>query len=131
MVLTLSLNSNFEPCCQSRVVANKRLNIKALTVKTGILAGAACAVLTVLSAPATAATTPEVPIRAPAGSVAPAVDAFYASRGGAPLWLRSGSNSLAANELIGILQRAPLDGLASGPALALQAQLLAARASIG
>ena len=41
------------------------------------------------------------------------------------------TNSSAANELMGILQRAPLDGLASGPALALQAQSLAARASTG
>ncbi len=92
----------------------------------------ACAALSVLPAPAAAAATPEVPA-APAwnGSVEQAVDAFYASRGGAPLWLRSGTNSSAANELIGILQRAPLDGLASGPALALQAQSLAARASTG
>ena len=63
--------------------------------------------------------------------MAEAVDAFYASRGGAPLWLRGGGNSSAANELIGILQRAPLDGFASGPALALQAQMLAGRASTG
>ena len=100
-------------------------------MKTGMLAGA-CAALTVLSAPAAAAATPEVPAVAPSnGSVEQAVDAFYASRGGAPLWLRGGANSSAANELMGILQRAPLDGLASGPALALQAQSLAARASTG
>jgi murein L,D-transpeptidase YcbB/YkuD len=110
----------------------KRLNSKALIVKTGILAGAACAALMVLSAPAAAAAIPEAPAMASwNGSVGPAVDAFYATRGGAPLWLRSGANSSAANELMGILQRAPLDGLASGPALALQAQSLAARASIG
>jgi L,D-transpeptidase YcbB len=104
-----------------------------LTVKTRILAGAACVALTVLSVPvAAAAATPEVPATAPLnGSVEQAVDAFYASRGGAPLWLRSGPNGPAATELMGILQRAPLDGLASGPALALQAQSLAARASTG
>ncbi len=96
-----------------------------------MLAGV-CAALTVLSAPAAAAAVPEVPAVAPSnGSVEQAVDAFYASRGGAPLWLRGGANSSAANELMGILQRAPLDGLASGPALALQAQSLAARASTG
>jgi murein L,D-transpeptidase YcbB/YkuD len=102
-------------------------------VKTRILAGAACVALTVLSAPVSAAAaTPEAPAMAPwNGSVEQAVDAFYASRGGAALWLRSGSNSSAATELIGILQRAPLDGLASGPALALQAQSLSARASTG
>ncbi|MEO8455435.1 MAG: L,D-transpeptidase family protein [Sphingomicrobium sp.] len=102
-------------------------------MKTRILAGVACAALTVLSVPVAAATaTPETPAMAPwNGSVEQAVDAFYASRGGVPLWLRSGSNSSAASELIGILQRAPLDGLASGPALALQAQSLSARASTG
>lgn len=102
-------------------------------MKTRILAGVACAALTILSMPvAAAAATPEVPATAPwNGSVEQAVDAFYASRGGAALWLRSGSNSSAANEVIGILQRAPLDGLASGPALALQAQSLSARASTG
>lgn len=60
-----------------------------------------------------------------------AVNAFYASRGGAPLWLRSGANSAAASELIGILDRAPLDGLNSGPALAAQAQDLIVQAQSG
>jgi murein L,D-transpeptidase YcbB/YkuD len=60
-----------------------------------------------------------------------AVDAFYASRGGAPLWLRSGASSNAARELVGVLQRSPLDGLDSGPALAAQAQALIGRAEGG
>jgi murein L,D-transpeptidase YcbB/YkuD len=59
-----------------------------------------------------------------------AVGAFYASRNNAPLWLRAGGES-AAREMIGILQRAPLDGLASGPALAAEAQSLLARAQAG
>ena len=60
-----------------------------------------------------------------------AVDAFYASRHGAPLWLRSGADSGAARSLIGALERAPLDGFGSGPALAARARVLLARAAGG
>lgn len=102
-------------------------------MKIRLLAGAACAALLGLSVPVSAATSPELP--RVATQVSPtavqAVDAFYASRGGAPLWLRSGANSPAANELIGILERAPLDGLNSGPALAAQAQDLIVQAQSG
>jgi murein L,D-transpeptidase YcbB/YkuD len=59
------------------------------------------------------------------------VSAFYASRHGAPLWLHSGGDSGAARALIGILDRAQLDGLESGPALASQAQSLLMRAQAG
>src|SRR2546430_7286725 len=94
-----------------------------------MLAGAVCAALTVLAAPSSAAAlTPGAGISV--SPVGQAVDAFYASRRGAPLWLRGGGNS-GANELMAILQRAPLDGLASGPALALQAQMLIGRANTG
>jgi murein L,D-transpeptidase YcbB/YkuD len=131
MALTLSFNSIFEPCRHCGVMGAEKLNAKVLTMKTAMLAGASV-VLTVLFAPAAAAATPDVPaVGAWNGSVEPAVDAFYASRRGAPLWLRNGPNSSAANELIGVLQRAPLDGLASGPALALQAQSLVGTASTG
>jgi murein L,D-transpeptidase YcbB/YkuD len=97
------------------------------------LAGAACAALMGLSMPASAATTPELPGAAiqVSPSAAQAVHAFYANRGGAPLWLRSGADSTAARELIGILDRAPLDGLDNGPMLAAQAQALLARAQSG
>jgi murein L,D-transpeptidase YcbB/YkuD len=86
-----------------------------------------------LSLPALAATTPELPGAAiqVSPSAAQAVQAFYANRGGAPLWLRSGADSTAARELIGILDRAPLDGLDNGPMLAAQAQALLARAQSG
>jgi murein L,D-transpeptidase YcbB/YkuD len=60
-----------------------------------------------------------------------AIDAFYASRGGALVWFRSGADSGAARELIGILDRSSLDGLENGPALAAQAQALIARAQAG
>jgi murein L,D-transpeptidase YcbB/YkuD len=97
------------------------------------LAGAACAALMGLSLPALAATTPELPGAAiqVSPSAAQAVQAFYANRGGAPLWLHSGADSTAARELIGILDRAPLDGLDNGPMLAAEAQALLARAQSG
>jgi murein L,D-transpeptidase YcbB/YkuD len=104
-----------------------------LKVITRFLAGAASAALLVLSAPASAAAaSPELPaasIVSPAATQA--VNAFYARRGNAPLWLRGGEATSAARDLTGILERAPLDGLDSGPALAAQAQALMARASAG
>lgn len=100
---------------------------------TRFLAGAACAALIGLSVPLSAATSPELPgVSIPLSpSAVQAVDAFYASRGGAPLWLRAGADSNAARELIGLLERAPLDGLDSGPTLAMQAQDLIVRAQSG
>ena len=100
---------------------------------TRFLSGAASAALLVLSAPASAAAaSPELPaasIVSPAATQA--VNAFYARRGNAPLWLRGGEATSAARDLTGILERAPLDGLDSGPALAAQAQALMARAQSG
>jgi len=96
------------------------------------LAGAACAALTALAVPAVAATNPALPAAANYDAAADqAVSAFYVSRGGAPLWLRSGADSAAAREVIGILQRAQLDGMPSGPGYAAQAQALLARAQMG
>jgi murein L,D-transpeptidase YcbB/YkuD len=100
-------------------------------VKIRLLAGAAAAALTVLCVPANAATMPELPAAGYSASAQQAVASFYAARGGAPLWLRTGADSNAARELIGVLERAPLDGLESGPALAAQAQALMARARAG
>jgi len=98
-----------------------------------LLAGAACAALMGLSAPATAATSPELP--GAAVQVSPlaiqAVDSFYASRGGAPLWLRGGADTPAARQLLGVLKRAELDGLNNGPELAAEAESLMAQAQTG
>ena len=102
-------------------------------MKNWILAGAAYAAFLATPVPALAAAVaanPELP--APGASVGDqAVSNFYAARSGAPLWLRGGTNGNAASALIGVLQKAPLDGLPSGPAIALQAQSLMARASMG
>jgi murein L,D-transpeptidase YcbB/YkuD len=98
-------------------------------VKNWILAGAASAALTVSPVPAFAAANPELP--APGSSIGGAADqavtGFYARRG-APLWV---NNASASSAFINALQRASLDGLPSGPSIALQAQSLMARASTG
>lgn len=96
-----------------------------------MLASAACAALTFVCAPASGATSPEITMSSPAAfSANQAVDSFYASRHGAPLWLRAGADSSAARELIGVLERAPLDGLDSGPAIAAEAKTLMSRAQM-
>jgi L,D-transpeptidase YcbB len=96
-----------------------------------MLAGAACAALTALCAPASAATSPEFSTAASNLAADQAVSTFYAARHGQPLWLRAGADSSAARELIGVLQRAPLDGFSSGPTIAAQAQALVVRAATG
>jgi murein L,D-transpeptidase YcbB/YkuD len=101
-------------------------------MKIRLLAGAACAALMTLSVPLGAVTNPEMPSAALSDPTADqAVSAFYVSHAGAPLWLKSGADSAAARELIGVLQRASLDGLPSGPLFAVQAQALLARAEGG
>ena len=97
-------------------------------MKIRILAGAACAALTVLVAPPTPAIA-QLPDTVFASSHA--VNDFYAARRGARLWLRDGAGSPAAHELIGVLQRASLDGFAGGPSLAAQAQALLLSAQTG
>ena len=95
-----------------------------------MLAGVACAALMGLSVSAGAATSPELPGAATYDMAsAQAVGDFYTHRGNSPLWLRG--DGAAAREFIGVLQRAPLDGMASGPAIAAQAQGLLARAAAG
>src|SRR6476469_2258328 len=98
-----------------------------------MLAGVACAALTFLAAPATAAMSPSPSTQSSISdqSANQAVSAFYAERGGAPLWLRSGVESNAAREFIGALERAQLDGLPNGPALATEARALMAHAQSG
>ena len=93
-----------------------------------MLAGAACAALMTPFVPTHAAGPATISYAAPASQ---AVANFYAARRNAPLWLRDGADSAAARALIPILQRAPLDGFASGPMLASQAQALLGRAAAG
>ena len=97
-------------------------------MKIRILTGVACAALMGLPLPAQAAISPEVPLSTSSES---AVAAFYATRGGAPIWLKAGADSSAARELVGVLRRAALDGMPSGPALAEQAEALLTLAGSG
>lgn len=48
----------------------------------------------------------------------PDVERFMTQRADAPVWFRAGGGAEAVASLAAILRRAPLDGLASGPALA-------------
>ena len=83
-----------------------------------------------LSTPVSAATSPEV--YGAEVEVSPsalqAVDAFYAGRGGAPLWLQTSQGSSSERELLAVLERASIDGFDNGPELAAQAEALIARA---
>ena len=58
-----------------------------------------------------------------------AIESFYRARGNAPLWFEHKRDSAVAAELVGLLRRATLDGLASGPQLAgqVEAAIIAAR----
>src|SRR5690349_926532 len=95
-----------------------------------MMAGVACAALMGLSVSAGAATSPELPGAATYDIAADqAVSNFYVHRANAPLWLRG--DGAAAREFLGVLQRAPLDGMASGPVIAAQAQALLTRAAAG
>ena len=126
---TTSFNHFFEPLGAKLVLAARPAERS--TVKIRMLASAACAALMITAVPISAATVPSAPtpFRMFGAAGGTDVDAFYASRRGAPLWLSNGPNSPAARELISILQRSPIDGLASGPELAGRAQAMISQAS--
>lgn len=94
-------------------------------MKIKVLAGAACAALMSVAVPATGA-TPSY-----AASYGTEIDAFYERRPGTVLWLSSHPNSPGAAELLGVLRRAPLDGMASGPAIAARAEAMVRQALAG
>src|SRR5205085_10578881 len=90
-----------------------------------VLAGAAAALIA-FAVPANAASSPELAGAALGASSDGAVNAFYASHNRAALW-----SPAAATVLIATLERAALDGMPSGPAIAAQARDLMARANAG
>lgn len=59
------------------------------------------------------------------------VGAFYSSYSVPPIWFGGGTVSPAAGELTRILRRAPFDGFAAGPALALQVEAAVRNAASG
>ena len=98
-------------------------------MRPGILAAAAAFALQPLAA--NAAT--QAPLAYPAASLptSGAVDAFYASWRYAPIWFSGKSAKPAVQQLMQILNRAPVDGLASGPQIAAQVQSALQRAATG
>ena len=75
------------------------------------------------------------PAPAQFGAAAPAsaasVAAFYNTWQSQPIWFKNGVNPAVIAQLTAILQRAPFDGLATGPQLAAQVQAAAAQAASG
>jgi murein L,D-transpeptidase YcbB/YkuD len=86
---------------------------------TSILIGSALGVLT----PGPVAAQMSLP----SASVAAFYDTFHSQN----IWFRAGQDDRAIAQLIGILQRAPFDGLPQGPQLAAQVQAAAAQARTG
>jgi len=82
-------------------------------------------------APVARLQTPAPSFQPPALPSASAVSAFYKMHRIAPLWFRGATANPAALRLVTILKRAHLDGLASGPQLAAQAEVAIARAVSG
>ncbi len=90
--------------------------------------GAAIAALMLVPVSAQAATPSAVAV---SQGAAGAVENFYAARRNAPLWFESGREGPAAAELVQILRRAPVDGLASGPQIAAQIEQAIGQARSG
>ena len=70
-------------------------------------------------------------MEAPGTPVLASVSAFYSEHFTQPIWFRNGANAAAIAQLTAILQRAPFDGLTSGPQLAAQVQAAEAQAASG
>jgi murein L,D-transpeptidase YcbB/YkuD len=92
----------------------------------GLLAGAAMLAPTPVAAAQQLGPASVQPAGLPVSS---AVTAYYNSWRTAPIWFQGGSPKSAAGQLVGILRRAPFDGLAIGPQLAAQVESAIARAA--
>lgn len=93
-----------------------------------ILSLAATAASLAFTAPVVAAGQPSM-VQMSAASAS--IDAFYATRSNAPIWLKTPGDLSAATKLIALLKRAPLDGLSDGPARASQIEAALAKAQGG
>ena len=103
-------------------------------MKKGILGTVAAA--TLLAGPGAAPAAdqqafPAASVQAASIPAASAVVAVYDRFNMTPMWFQNGVASPAAGRLVSILQRAPFDGLASGPQLAAQVQGALAQAATG
>jgi murein L,D-transpeptidase YcbB/YkuD len=111
-------------------IQKKEKNVKTRTLKCAALAAA----LVLPSTPAIAAgpnTELAASVQVQTLPAAAAVASFYSARQNAPIWFKSGASTQAAHELVNILRRAQLDGMASGPMLASSAESAIARAASG
>lgn len=100
-------------------------------MKNLLLASVALAALNATALPASARTSSQpAPVFSLAGTSATA-GALRTARPTRALWLNGPRATAAAQSLIDILRRAPLDGMAGGPAIAAQAQGLMQRAAAG
>ena len=100
-------------------------------MKKLLLAGAALAALSATALPVSARTSPQSATGLSLASASASAKALRTARPARALWLNGPRASAAAQSLIDILRRAPLDGMASGPAIAAQAQGLMQRAAAG
>lgn len=108
---------------------------KRLHRRTVILSGIATAVL--VASPAVAKKKPPPPpapvappqVALPNSPNGLAVRYFYERRNYAPIWFRAGAGDEAIGQLLAVLRRAPIDGMANGPQVAanLEAAVAAAR----
>ncbi|MDQ3471365.1 MAG: hypothetical protein M3428_03145, partial [Pseudomonadota bacterium] len=100
-------------------------------MRTGILY-AAVAAIALQPIVANAATQAPGAIHASASlPTSGAVDAFYSTWRYAPIWFSGSAAKPAVQQLLQILNRAPVDGLASGPQLAAQVQSALQQAASG
>jgi murein L,D-transpeptidase YcbB/YkuD len=108
-----------------QLVAGRGINVTIHHLKSAALASAIALAAPAAAVAQQAATPPAVvPATMPvvslptAGSVAAIYDQYKIK----PIWFRNGAPSVAATQLVQILQRSPVDGLGSGPQLAAQIQ---------
>ena len=90
--------------------------VAARVLKFGIAGISAVALFLASAAPAQVIAPAAVPAAAP-------LRPFYETYRTQPIWFRGGVDNPAVAQLIAILQRAPFDGFAAGPQLALKSKL--------
>lgn len=105
--------------------------MKTTKLKVATVCVCAAALMAAMPAFAQAAASAPAAAQASAIPVSTAVAAFYDKWRTQPIWFRRGAESTAVSQLIAILQRAPFDGFAAGPQLAVQVQAAAAQARSG
>lgn len=104
---------------------------RALGLAAALLAGSSAASAQAPAPAASLVLSPGPSLQPAALPSSSAVAAFYKMHRIAPMWFRGAAATPAALRLVGILKRAQLDGLASGPQLAGQVEAAIARAATG